>query len=150
MKDCARKISRTQTFLKIIGSKKSIKLHHKRKKKYKILTNQSNSAFSLWTHSFNFKLERFCMCPKFHLIFYMLSFIQNNIWWVKVQQRKYFTEARMNTDLTHSLILTSIDFTMVHLRWHVCVWHKSFHIVNSLVTKDSLGSFHDSNLKIQN
>ena len=146
MKDCARKISSTQTFLKIIGREKSIKLRYKRKKSIKYWRI---SAFSLWTHSFNFKLERFCMCPKFHLIFYMLSFIQNNIWWVKVQQRKYFTEARMNTDLTHSLILTSIDFTTVHLRWHVCVWHKSFHIVHSLVTKDSLGSFHDSNLMIQ-
>ena len=35
MKDCAEKISRTQTFLKIMGCKKSMKLHQKRKKKKK-------------------------------------------------------------------------------------------------------------------
>ena len=33
MKDCAEKISRTQTFLKIMGCKKSMKLHQKRKKR---------------------------------------------------------------------------------------------------------------------
>ena len=112
------------------------------------LTITHISIFQRRTHSFNFKLERFCMCPKFHLIFYMLPFIQNNIWWcyfdaqhfsIQGSPGRYFKEARMNTDLTQSLILTSIDFTTVHLRWHVCVWHKSFHTVNFLVTKDSLG-----------
>ena len=33
MKDCAKKISRTQTFLKIMGCEKSMKHHQKRKKK---------------------------------------------------------------------------------------------------------------------
>ena len=33
MKDCAKKISRTQTFLKIMGYEKSMELHQKRKKK---------------------------------------------------------------------------------------------------------------------
>ena len=33
MKDCPKKISRTQTFLKIMGSKKRMKLHQKRKKR---------------------------------------------------------------------------------------------------------------------
>ena len=31
MKDCAKKISRTQTFLKIMGYEKSMKLHPKKK-----------------------------------------------------------------------------------------------------------------------
>ena len=31
MKDCAKKISRIQTFLKIMGCEKSMKLHQKRK-----------------------------------------------------------------------------------------------------------------------
>ena len=35
MKDCAKKISRTQTFLKIMGCEKSMKLHQKRKKSMK-------------------------------------------------------------------------------------------------------------------
>ena len=52
MKDCAKKIYRTQTFLKIMGYEKSMKLHPK-KKKYEILVNQSNCAFSL----FNRKLK---------------------------------------------------------------------------------------------
>ena len=30
MKDCAKKISRTQTFLKFIGCEKSMKLHNKK------------------------------------------------------------------------------------------------------------------------
>ena len=33
MKDCAKKISRTQTFLKIMGYEKSMELHQKRKRK---------------------------------------------------------------------------------------------------------------------
>ena len=52
MKDCAKKISRTQTFLKIIGCEKSMKLPQ-RKKKYEILVNQSNCVLSL----FNMKLK---------------------------------------------------------------------------------------------
>ena len=35
MKDCAKKISRTQTFLKIMDCEKSMKLHQKRKKSIK-------------------------------------------------------------------------------------------------------------------
>ena len=35
MKDCAKKISRTQTFLKIMDCEKSMKFHQKRKKKKK-------------------------------------------------------------------------------------------------------------------
>ena len=35
MKDCAKKISKTQTFLKIMGCEKSMKLHQKRKKSMK-------------------------------------------------------------------------------------------------------------------
>ena len=33
LKDCAKKISRTQTLLKIMGCEKSMKCHQKRKKK---------------------------------------------------------------------------------------------------------------------
>ena len=39
MKDCAKKISRTQTFLKIMDCEKSMKFHQKRKKKEEILAN---------------------------------------------------------------------------------------------------------------
>ena len=35
MKDCAKKISRTQTFFKIMGCEKSMKLHQKGKKSMK-------------------------------------------------------------------------------------------------------------------
>ena len=41
------------TFLKIMGCEKSMKLYQKRKKKYEILVNRSNSVFSL----FNKKLK---------------------------------------------------------------------------------------------
>ena len=37
--------SRTQTFLKIMGCEKSMKLH--KKKKYEILANRTNCVFSL-------------------------------------------------------------------------------------------------------
>ena len=53
MKDCAKKNSRTQTFLKIMGCEKIMKLHQKRIKKYGILANWSNGVFSL----FNRKLK---------------------------------------------------------------------------------------------
>ena len=53
MKDCAKKISGTQNFLKIMGCEKSMKFHQERKK-YEILVNCSNRVFSL----FNRKLKR--------------------------------------------------------------------------------------------
>ena len=54
MKDCAKKNSRTQTFLKIMGYEKSMELHQKRKKKMK-QANWSNYVFSLFSRKLKSK-----------------------------------------------------------------------------------------------
>ena len=74
---------------------------------------------------------------------------------IKTTSTKICTLLKFSTFLNLTHILTSIDFTTVHLRRHVCVWHRSFHTVNSFVTTHQgispfeVGSFHDLNLMLQ-